>query len=166
MAFGNEVHLVGNVTRDPELRFTPSGDAVCEFGFAVNESWIPKGGSERQEKAHYFEVTVWRQLAENVAETVTKGMRVCIDGKMDYQEWEDQASGDKRNKLKVLADEVSPSLRWATAHVTKNEKQDTGRGQPAGAERNAPAPQQQRTQQQRPTHGDPGPQYDYDEEPF
>jgi|DEB19_MinimDraft_2_1074335.scaffolds.fasta_scaffold69218_1 single-strand DNA-binding protein len=176
MSVGNNVYLTGNVTRSPEGRYTPSGQYVAEFGLAVNESWIPKGGGDRQERTHYFDVTVWRELAENVVETVTKGMRVCVEGKMDFQEWEDKDSGSKRNKLKVLAEEVSPSLRWATAVVTKNERNGGGRGEPAGAERyDEPAQggsqprQQQRSQQQAPANnGDPGPQYDYDgmDEPF
>ena len=175
MAYGNNVYLTGNVTREPEGRYTPSGAFVVEFGLAVNESWIPKGGGDRQERTHYFDVTVWRELAENVVETITKGMRVCIEGKMDFQSWED-TDGNKRNKLKVLAEEVSPSLRWATAVVTKNAPRGGGRGEPAGAERyDEPAQggsqprQQQRSQQQAPANnGDPGPQYDYDgmDEPF
>ena len=171
MAFGNNVYLTGNVTREPEGRYTTAGQYVVEFGLAVNESWVPKGGGDRQERTHYFDVTVWRELAENVVETITKGMRVCVEGKMDFQEWEDKDSGNKRNKLKVLAEEVSPSLRWATAVVTKNAPRGGSRGEPAGADRyDQPAAGGggQRQQTQAPANsGDPGPQYDYcQDEPF
>ena len=116
MAFDNNVVLVGNATRDPELRFTQSGAAVCDFGLAWNQR-----SQQGEDKAHYFEITCWRDLAEKVAESETRGMRVVVYGRLDYQSWETQ-NGEKRSTVKVLADEVSPSIRWATAQVSKNER--------------------------------------------
>ena len=124
MAFDNNVVLVGNVTRDPELRFTQGGAAVCGFGVAWNQR-----SQQGEDKAHYFEITCWRDLAENVAESVTRGMRVVVYGRLDYQSWETQ-NGEKRSTVKVLADEVSPSIRWATAQVSKNERGGGGSPQP------------------------------------
>ncbi len=125
MAFDNNVVLVGNATRDPELRFTQGGAAVCDFGLAWNQR-----SQQGEDKPHYFEITCWRDLAENVAESVTRGMRVVVYGRLDYQSWESQ-NGEKRSTIKVLADEVSPSIRWATAQVSKNERGGGGSPQPA-----------------------------------
>ena len=120
MAFDNNVVLVGNVTRDPELRFTQGGAAVCGFGIAWNQR-----SNQGEDKAHYFDVSCWRDLAENVAESVTKGMRVVIYGRLDYRNWEGQ-NGEKRSAIQIVADEVSPSIRWATAQVSRNERGDSG----------------------------------------
>jgi single-strand DNA-binding protein len=78
MANGNTVELIGNITRDPELRFTPSGAAVANFGLAVNRRWRNQQTNEWEEQVSFFDVTVWQQMAENVAESVTKGTRVAI----------------------------------------------------------------------------------------
>jgi single-strand DNA-binding protein len=125
------VTLVGNVTRDPELRFTPSGLAVATFGLAVNRRW--KKGEEWQESVSFFDVTVWQEYAENVCESLPKGTRVVVLGRIEQESWEDQ-EGNKRSKLKVVADEVAPSLRWATAEVRKIERRepDPGQRQPSG----------------------------------
>ena len=160
MAFDNTVTLVGNVTRDPELRFTTGGTAVASFGVA----WNQRGQQGAEDKAHFFDVSCWRDLAENVAESVTRGMRVVVYGRLDYRSWEGQ-NGEKRQAVQIVADEVTPSLRWATANVSRNERRDGGGGPQGGG---APmgggggAPRQQ---------GGPGPDYGggYDipeEEPF
>ncbi len=118
MAFDNNVVLVGNVTRDPELRFTQGGAAVCGFGIAWNQR-----SNQGEDKAHYFDVSCWRDLAENVAESVTKGMRVVIYGRLDYRNWEGQ-NGEKRSAVQIVADEVSPSIRWATAQANRVNRRD------------------------------------------
>ena len=120
MAFDNNIVLVGNVTRDPELRFTQGGAAVCNFGIAWNQR-----SNQWEDKAHFFDVSCWRDLAENVAESVTKGMRVVIYGRLDYRNWEGP-NGEKRSAVQVVADEVSPSIRWATAQVSRNERGEGG----------------------------------------
>ena len=121
MAPGNSVTLVGNCTRDPELRFTSSGQAVATFGLAVNRRWQNRQSNEWEEAVSFFDVTAWQQLAENVAESVQKGTRVIVAGRLDQRSWETQ-DGDKRSKIEIVADEVAPSLRWATATITKNER--------------------------------------------
>ena len=154
MAAGNNVDLIGNVTRDPELRFTPSGQAVATFGLAVNRRWQNRQTQEWEEATSFFDVVCWGQLGENVAESVAKGTRLIVTGRLDQRSWETQ-EGDKRSKIEVIADEVGPSLRWATASISRNERQGgsfEGRG--GGGGQSAPAPSA------------PAPTYDYDEEPF
>jgi single-strand DNA-binding protein len=127
MANGNTVELIGNITRDPELRFTPSGAAVANFGLAVNRRWRNQQTNEWEEQTSFFDIVCWRELAENVTESLTKGSRVMVSGRLDQRSWETQ-EGDKRSKVEVVADEVGPSLRWATAQVTKTERRDGGSG--------------------------------------
>ena len=115
MGFNNTVTVVGNVTRDPELRFTPSGAAVANFGLA----WNRKGQND-EEVVSFFDVTCWSGLAENVAESITKGSRVVVYGRLDQRSWENQ-DGERRSKVEIVADDVAPSLRWATVEITRNE---------------------------------------------
>jgi len=117
----NSVSVVGNATRDPELRFTPSGQAIATFGIAVNRSWRNKQTNEWDEAVSFFDVTCWAQLAENVAESVTKGTRVLVTGRLEQRSWETN-DGEKRSKVEIVAEEIGPSLRFATAGVTKNER--------------------------------------------
>ncbi|MGZ4681671.1 MAG: single-stranded DNA-binding protein [Acidimicrobiales bacterium] len=117
----NTVSVVGNATRDPELRFTPSGQAIATFGIAVNRSWRNKQTNEWDEAVSFFDVTCWAQMAENVAESVTKGTRVLVTGRLEQRSWETN-DGEKRSKVEIVAEEIGPSLRFATAGVTKNER--------------------------------------------
>ena len=136
MANGNTVTLVGNITRDPELRFTPTGQATATFGLAVNRRWQNRQTQEWEEATSFFDVVCWREMAENAAESLARGSRVIVTGRLDQRSWENQ-EGEKRSKIEVTADEIGPSLRWATAQVTKNERRGPGEGVPA---RSAPAP--------------------------
>lgn len=124
MSQGNNVNVVGNCTRDPELRFTPSGTAVATFGVAVNRRWKAKGSDEWQEETSFFNVTCWGTLGENVAETIQKGTRVMVEGRLEQRTWETE-SGDKRSEVEIVADDVGPSLRWATATVVRNERSES-----------------------------------------
>jgi len=157
MASDNNVTIVGNVTRDPELRFTPSGQAIATFGIAVNRRWQNRQTQEWEEAVSFFDVTCWAQLGENVSESITKGTRVVVTGRLDQRSWETQ-DGEKRSKVEVVADEVAPSLRWASAQVVRNERRSadgpTGGGRPSGGATQAPPP------------AEPPADYNYDEEPF
>ncbi len=153
----NNVTVTGNATREPELRFTPSGQAVANFGVAVNRRWQNRQTQEWEEAVSFFDITAWAQLAENVAETVAKGTRVTITGRLDQRSWETQ-DGDKRSKVEIVADDVAVSLRWATAEIQRNERADGGGG--GGYSGGAPARQS--------SGGQPNnaPAYNPDEEPF
>jgi len=117
----NNVSLIGNITRDPELRYTSSGQAVASFGLAVNRRWQNRQTQAWEEATSYFDVVCWRELAENVAESITKGTRLIVTGRLEQRSWE-TPDGDKRSKVEIQADEVGPSLRWATAQVTRNDR--------------------------------------------
>ena len=127
MANGNSVTLVGNITRDPELRFTPSGQPTATFGLAVNRRWQNKQSNEWEEATSFFDVVCWREMAENASESLAKGSRVIVTGRLEQRSWETQ-EGDKRSKVEVVADEIGPSLRWATAEVKKNDRRGPGDG--------------------------------------
>ncbi len=124
---GNSVFLVGNITRDPELRFTPSGQATATFGLAVNRRWQNKQNNEWEEATSFFDIVCWREMAEHASESLTRGSRVMVSGRLEQRSWETQ-DGDKRSKVEVVADEVGPSLRWATAEVRKSERSGPSQG--------------------------------------
>lgn len=162
---GNSVTLVGNCTRDPELRFTASGQATASFGLAVNRRWQNRQTSEWEEAVSYFTVVSWRELAENVAESVHKGTRVIVTGRLDQRSWE-TPDGQKKSTVEITADEVGPSLRWASAHVTRNERRG-GDGERSGGERSgAERSGGDRAAMSRPASNEPPQDYGYDEEPF
>jgi single-strand DNA-binding protein len=121
MAQDNTVSIVGNLTREPELRFTPSGQATATFGIAGNRSWTDRQSQERRESTSFFDVVCWGNLAENAATSLSRGSRVVVTGRLDQRSWETQ-DGEKRSKVEITADEIAPSLRWATVQVTKNER--------------------------------------------
>jgi len=139
MAPGNTVTVIGNATREPELRFTNTGQAVATFGLAVNRRWQNRQTNEWEEATSFFDVTCWAQMAENVAESVAKGARVIVSGRLEQRSWETQ-DGDKRSKVEIIADEVGPSLRWATAQITKNERRSGGDWDGGGGGGSDPGP--------------------------
>lgn len=116
---GNTVTVVGNLTREPELRFIPSGTAVTKFGLAVNRRKFNQQTQEFDDAVSFFDITCWNSLAENVAESLAKGDRVVVFGRLEQQTWEDD-EGNNKSKVVLIADEVGPSLRWSTAELTKN----------------------------------------------
>jgi single-strand DNA-binding protein len=117
----NSITVIGNITRDPELRFTPTGQATASFGVAVNRRWQNRQTQEWDESTSFFDVVCWQSLADNVADSLSKGARVIVAGRLEQRSWETQ-EGEKRSKVEIVADEVGPSLRWATAKVDKNER--------------------------------------------
>jgi single-strand DNA-binding protein len=123
----NSVTLVGNVTREPELRYTAAGQAMAKFGLAVNRRWQNRQTNTWEESTSFFDVVAWREMAENVGESITKGTRVVVTGRMEQRSYENQA-GEKRSAVELVADEIGPSLRWATAKVVRNERRSDGEG--------------------------------------
>jgi single-strand DNA-binding protein len=157
---GNSVTVVGNVTRDPELRFTASGQATASFGLAVNRIWNDRQTIERKEAVSFFDVVCWREMAENASESLSKGARVLVTGRLEQRSWE-TPEGEKRSKIEIVADEIGPSLRWATAQVTKNDRRGPGEG--GGPAMNGGG---QRPVANAAPSGGPAPTYDYGDEPF
>ena len=127
----SNVTLVGNVTRDPELRYTPSGQTVATFGLAVNRRWQNRQTQEWEEQVSFFDIKAWAAMAENIAESVQRGTRVVVTGRLEQRSWETD-QGDKRSKVEIVADEVAPSLRWATAQVQKIDRREGGAGGQGG----------------------------------
>lgn len=125
MATGNTITVVGNLTRDPELRYTPSGAPKASFGMAVNRRWQNRNTQEWEEATSFFNVVCWRDMAENVAESLPKGARVVVTGRLEQRSWETD-EGERRSVVEIVADEVGPSLRWATADITKNDRRGGG----------------------------------------
>jgi len=135
----NSVTLIGNLVDDPELRFTPSGIAMAKIRMAVNRRWRGQDG-EWQENTSFFGGMVWREQAEQVAESLQKGMRIIVSGRLEQRSWETEA-GDKRSIVEIQIDEVGPSLRWATATVNRTQRSDDwGNKQGGGDETKTPAP--------------------------
>lgn len=105
MANVNKVLLIGRLTRDVELRYTPSGVAICDLGLALNRKYTTKDGEKREETT-FVDVSVWNKQAENCAQYLSKGREVYVEGYLKMDSWEDKKSGEKRSKLKVEADNV------------------------------------------------------------
>lgn len=123
MSFDNTVTVVGNLTRDPELRFTNGGVALCEFSIAWNQK-----SQNGEDKPHFFEVTCWRDLAEHAAESFHKGDRVIVYGRLDHSTWE--TDGVKKTKVAITAEDAGLSVAWvgATAHPKEKRASNPGAG--------------------------------------
>jgi single-strand DNA-binding protein len=116
MASENSVTLVGNLTKDPELRYTTGGRGVASFGLAVNRRYQVNG--EWQEQVSFFNIVAWGDLGENAAASLNKGNRVIVTGRLEQRSYETR-EGEKRSVTEVVADELGPSLRWAQAQVER-----------------------------------------------
>jgi single-strand DNA-binding protein len=125
----NSITVVGNITRDPEMRFTASGVSTVSFGVAVNRSWRNQQTNDWEERTSFFNVVCWRELADNVGASLKKGTRVVVTGRLEQRSWETE-QGEKRSVVEIVADEVAPSLRFATADVHRVER--SGPGGPGG----------------------------------
>jgi single-strand DNA-binding protein len=120
MAGDTSITVVGNLTADPELRFTPSGAAVANFTIASTPRTFDRQANEwRDGEAMFLNCSVWRQIAENVAESLSKGMRVIVQGRLRSRSYETR-EGERRTVFEIEVDEIGPALRYATAKVTRN----------------------------------------------
>jgi len=151
----NSITVVGNLTRDPEMRYTANGISTATFGVAVNRSWRNQQTNEWEERTSFFNIVCWRQLADNVAASLKKGMRVVATGRLEQRSWETE-QGEKRSVVEIVADEVGPSLVFATADVHRVERSGPDGGGGGGQRPQQPAPVPAATQD----YGDLG------EEPF
>ena len=130
----NTITVVGNLTRDPELRFTQNGQARAVLGLAVNRRWMNRQTNEWEEQVSFFNAVCWSDLAENVSESLAKGNRVVITGRLEQRSWETD-QGEKRSVVEIIADDVAPSLRWATAQVTRTPRDNNNGGGGGGGSR-------------------------------
>ena len=105
MAYLNKVFLIGNLTRDPELRVTPKGTSICQFGIAVNRQFKDESGATRDETT-FVDIEAWGKQGELVAKYLAKGSLAMVEGRLKFDQWEDKTSGQKRSKLKVVLDNV------------------------------------------------------------
>lgn len=120
MANVNNITILGNLTRDVELRETPSGKKVTQVSLACNRSF--RRGDEWEEETTFVDVTVWGNLAENLAASAGKGTEILVVGRLGQEHWENKEDGSPRSKHAIVADNVAVSLQWATAEVTKVKK--------------------------------------------
>lgn len=120
MALGNTITVVGNLTRDPELKFTSNGRAVCSLGLAVNRRYQVNG--EWQEQTSYINAVAWGQLGENVAASLEKGARIIVSGSIEQRSY-DNKEGQKVNVVEIKADNIGPDLSYATATVVKTPRE-------------------------------------------
>ena len=135
----NSITITGNLTREPEMRYTPSGVSKVTFGVAVNRSWRNQNTQEWEEQTSFFNVVAWRQLAENVSASLTKGSRVVVSGRLEQRSWETE-QGEKRSVVEIVADDIAASLRFATAEVHKVERSGPSDGGGGGGGGQRPAP--------------------------
>lgn len=134
MANFNKVILIGNLTRDPELRYTPKGTAVTQFGLAVNNVWTDDQGQQKEEVT-FVDIDAWGRLAETAGKYLTKGRPVLIEGRLKLDTWEDKDTKQKRSKLKVVA----LSMQFLSAPRNAEFQGGEGEGAPSGGERRAAA---------------------------
>ena len=140
MAYLNKVFLIGNLTRDPELRVTPKGTAICQFALAVNRQFKDESGQTRDETA-FIDIEAWGKQGELVSKYLTKGSPAMVEGRLKLDQWEDKTSGQKRSKLKVVLENVQFLSSRGGAGGGAPGGPEEGGGDPAGpSERNVPPP--------------------------
>jgi single-strand DNA-binding protein len=123
MANETTLTIIGNLVQDPELRFTPSGAAVANFSVASTPKTFDRNSNEWKDgEALFMRCAAWKELGENVAESLTKGMRVVVTGRLKSRSYETK-EGEKRTVIELEVDEIGPSLRWATAKVARANRQ-------------------------------------------
>lgn len=154
----NSIRIYGNLTREPELRFTQGGTGICNFGVAVNRRYM-QNNEWVDAPTNFFNVTVWGQYGENVAASLNKGDRVMVEGRLDFRKYENK-DGIEVTTHDIVADEVCPSLKWATATLQRTQR---GNGDGGGQRRPAPDPQ---GGGQASAYGRPADPIYGDEEPF
>ncbi|WP_433664735.1 single-stranded DNA-binding protein [Nocardia sp. CA-128927] len=127
MAGDTPLTVIGNLTADPELRFTPAGVAVANFTVASTPRYFDRTTNEWKDgEALFMRCSIWREAAENLAESLTRGARVLVSGRLKQRNWTD-AEGNKRNSVELDVDEVGPSLRYATAKVNRTSSRSRAR---------------------------------------
>ncbi len=124
MNYINNIYLLGNLTRDPEIKYTNEGTAIAEIGLASNKKWMDKNGKEL-ESVDYFNITAWSNLAENCATALKKGDRVMISGHLNLRSWENK-EGKKYNITSITADVVAVSLEFKNIKISEKNNEEKG----------------------------------------
>src|ERR1700685_1721033 len=132
MASFNRVILLGNLTRDPQVRYTPGGTAVSEIGLAVNRTWFDQKTNSRREEVTFVDVTLWGRQAEVAGEYLAKGRQVLIEGRLQLDTWEDKESGQKRSKLRVVCENMTMLGSRSDAGRGDGPRAEAGRGEGSG----------------------------------
>lgn len=163
MASVNKVILIGNLTRDPELRYTPKGSAVCEVGLAVNRKYKLESGESREEVT-YLDVTFWGKQGETISKWMKKGRPLYIEGRLQMDTWEDKTSGQKRSKIRIIAEEFQ---FLGGERTGGGPEEGGGGGQRYDNDRSGPSSASQ-APRPAPSHvsDDSGPNLDEDDIPF
>ena len=144
MASYNRVVLIGNLTRDPEVRHVGSNStAVCELGLAVNRTWFDKAANEKKEEVTFIDVTLWGRQAEVAGEYLAKGRPVLIEGRLHMDQWEDKTTGDKRYKLKVVGETMQMLGSRSDSESGGNRQTQQPRSQPQQQQSRNPGSQQE-----------------------
>ena len=156
MASFNKVMIIGNLTRDPELKYTPKGTAIADIGLAVNRNYTTDSG-EKREEVTFIDVTLWGRVAEIVGEYCKKGRPLFVEGRLQLDTWDDKATGQKRSKLKVVGENIQ-LLGGREGGPSGGGEQGESHGEPRSQSR----PQQQSRPQSRPASPPPRPPADPD----
>jgi single-strand DNA-binding protein len=138
MASFNRVILLGNLTRDPQVRYTPGGTAVSEIGLAVNRTWFDQKTNSKREEVTFVDVTLWGRQAEVAGEYLSKGRQVLIEGRLQLDSWEDKESGQKRSKLRVVCENMT--MVGSRGDGSRGEGSRGGGGAAEGARRGGDQP--------------------------
>lgn len=164
MASFNKVILVGNLTRDPQVRYTTGGTAVAEIGMAVSRQWFDKQSNQKREETTFVDVTLWGRQAEVAGEYLAKGRPVLIEGRLQLDQWDDKETGQKRSKLRVVG-EAMQMLGSRQDGGGGNRGGSGGGGAPRGGHDSGPPPADQGDYGQYGGNDEP-PQGTSDEVPF
>ncbi len=121
------------MTRDPEIRYTREGQAAVTLGLAVNRRWRGQESGEWEESTSFFDIVCWRDMAENAMSSLARGSRIIVIGRLEQRSWETE-EGERRVKIEVVAEEIGPSLRWATADIVKSRPNSDRSSGPHGAD--------------------------------
>lgn len=135
----NKVMLIGNLTRDPNLRFTPNGTAVCSFGLATNRTWTPSEGGEKQERTEFHSVVAWSKLAEICGNLLHKGDKVFVEGRLQTREWKSEAGENRRITEIVIDDMMLLHSKGGAGAYEDNAPMDDEAEQPRANDRQAVA---------------------------
>jgi len=127
----NKVMLIGNLTRDPNLRFTPTSTAVCSFGIATNRSWTPADGGEKQEKVEFHNIVAWSKLADICGQLLHKGDKVYVEGRLQTRDWKGE-DGQERKTTEIVIDNMMLVNSRTGGSSRGSSQDDGGDSQPAG----------------------------------